>query len=514
MFRDGRIKALALAAMCVLYIAARLWGLADSCLWFDEIFSVHAAEHAWNSLPWFVAQDLIHPPLFYVLLKFWIGIGGDGLLWLRLFPVLFSVIALIPFLLLGRELKVPTWTKALALFLLAVNGPMIKWAQFVRMYTLLMCISLFSIWLFARYFNRGKGLLPLTVINVLLVHTHYYGWLVLAAEVVAILIFQKIKWRGIAAMVGIVFASFLPWLLFLLQAFSSGAELSQNISWVPRPGLRALGTLALLLVEPFHFQMSTAEPASIYRISVPILLIILSAAVLFVLRWKRESDDQKRAVYFLSIFTFLPILAVFLASWLMPHSIWGERHLIIIIAPLMLLIAVVLTRFNEGWLRAAAITLVILFSAYAFYLQTTRNTEPYVWCGWNVVAQDLVITPSSTSPERIYTFDDLVAYHLWFALRNSDRFEVSVVKGVEGMAEDTSYFLPRGFDGVARADLKDIAEPHIWLAFRTDRAGQEFPLFDSLKDLGYTRCKLSPMKFGNTTVFLMEMAKAPTGCGP
>jgi len=107
MFRDGRIKALALAAMCVLYIAARLWGLADSCLWFDEIFSVHAAEHAWNSLPWFVAQDLIHPPLFYVLLKFWIGIGGDGLLWLRLFPVLFSVIALIPFLLLGRELKVP-----------------------------------------------------------------------------------------------------------------------------------------------------------------------------------------------------------------------------------------------------------------------------------------------------------------------------------------------------------------------------------------------------------------------
>src|SRR6187402_689377 len=202
MFEDRRIKAFALAALCILFIAARLWGLAASCLWFDEIFSVHAAEHSWNSLPWFVALDLIHPPLFYILLKFWIAIGGDGLLWLRLFPVLFSVIALVPFLLLGRELKVPTWTKALALFLLAVNGPMIKWAQFVRMYTLLMCVSLFSIWVFARYFNRGKGLIPLTIVNILLVYTHYYGWLVLAAEVVAILIFQRIKWRGVAAMVG------------------------------------------------------------------------------------------------------------------------------------------------------------------------------------------------------------------------------------------------------------------------------------------------------------------------
>jgi hypothetical protein len=352
----------------------------------------------------------------------------------------------------------------------------------------------------------------LTIVNVLLVYTHYYGWLVLAAEVVAILIFQRIKWRGIAGMLGIVFASFIAWLYFLSQAAASGSELSQNISWVPRPGLRALGTLALLLVEPFHFQMSTAEPASIYRISVPILLIILTAFVLFVLRWKRESDEEKLAVYFLVIFAFLPILAVFLASWVMPHSIWGERHLIIIVAPLMLLIAVVLTRFNEGKLRTAAITLIILFSGYAFYLQATRDTPTYVWCAWNVVAQDLQSTRPESPPEKVYAFEDLSAYHLWFALRDSERFQVSVVKGVEGMVEDRSYFLPRGFDSVSRAELKDISDPHIWLAFRTDKAGQEFPLFDSLKDLGYVRCTLKPMKFGNTTVFLMEMAKKPAGC--
>ncbi|MGH9949385.1 MAG: hypothetical protein ACRD6X_19605, partial [Pyrinomonadaceae bacterium] len=80
----------------------RVWRLTDACLWFDEIFSVHAAEHDWNSITWFVAQDLIHPPLFYYILKIWIALGGEGLLWLRLFPVFIATAALIPFLYLCR----------------------------------------------------------------------------------------------------------------------------------------------------------------------------------------------------------------------------------------------------------------------------------------------------------------------------------------------------------------------------------------------------------------------------
>ncbi|MDI1241629.1 MAG: hypothetical protein PSX80_06875, partial [bacterium] len=46
----------------VAYLAARLWQLTDGCLWFDEIFSVHAAEQSWGGIWSFVAQDLIHPP--------------------------------------------------------------------------------------------------------------------------------------------------------------------------------------------------------------------------------------------------------------------------------------------------------------------------------------------------------------------------------------------------------------------------------------------------------------------
>ena len=63
-----------------LYVAARLWRLTASCLWFDEIFSVHAARHTWGALWRFAAADLIHPPLFYALLKLWTAAGGESLL--------------------------------------------------------------------------------------------------------------------------------------------------------------------------------------------------------------------------------------------------------------------------------------------------------------------------------------------------------------------------------------------------------------------------------------------------
>src|SRR5688572_15915769 len=102
MFLDRRTVTILALALCLVYIIVRMWGLTDSCLWFDEVFSVHAAEHPWSALFGFIAQDLIHPPLFYAALKIWIGIGGESVMWLRLLPVLFASLALVPFIYLCK----------------------------------------------------------------------------------------------------------------------------------------------------------------------------------------------------------------------------------------------------------------------------------------------------------------------------------------------------------------------------------------------------------------------------
>ena len=492
--------------LSVVYTAARLWRLDASCLWFDELFSVHAAEHDWGSLFWFVAQDLIHPPLFYLVLKSWIAVMGESVFCLRLLPVLFSVLAIFPFVRLCRELKLNDTVTWLALFLLAVNGSLIKYTQTLRMYSMLMFLAVLSMWLFARFFNRGKSFVWLVIANVLLVYTHYFGWLLVGTEILALLIFQRIKWRRAVVMTGVLSASFIPWLIAVWQAGRNGSSLAQNIAWQTRPGLRELVTFAFDFVEPFYYQASNDQPASVYFISVPLLIISLLALILYVIEWSRE--EQKRSVYLLLLFALVPVVITFVSSWLLPHSVWGTRHLIMIAPPVIILIANAVMHFPVRAVSLSVVGVIVILSGVAFYLETRRDPPQYVWCAWNDAAND--ITSREQQPATVYAFENLVAYHLWFALRDSDRLRVGVVKGVDVQTDDETYFLPRGFDGVAQASVDELTDEKMWLAFRTSRPGDDKPILDEFGRRGYSVCQSYHVGYGVTTVFWVEMKRLAT----
>jgi len=51
------------------FTGVRLWRLTSYGLWFDETFSLHAARLGLPELFKFTTTDIVHPPLFYVLLK-------------------------------------------------------------------------------------------------------------------------------------------------------------------------------------------------------------------------------------------------------------------------------------------------------------------------------------------------------------------------------------------------------------------------------------------------------------
>jgi len=507
MLKDRRTVTILAIALCLIYIVVRVWRLTDSCLWFDEIFSVHAAEHTWNTIWWFVARDLIHPPLFYATLKLWIGIGGESLLWLRLLPVLFSALALVPFVYLCRELKLPDSVMLLSLAFLAVNGSLIKYTQTLRMYSMLMFLSLLSMWLFVRYFNRGKSFFWLLIANLLLVYTHYFGWLVVGTEVIAILTFQRIKWRRMVTMSVILLVGFLPWIIAVFKAARAGSEVGQNISWMSRPGIREMISFVFDLTEPMYFQASNGEPASLYRISVPILLIFLTAIIVYFINWKTDADKQR--VYLVALFVFVPLVVAFILSWLAPYSVWGTRHLIVIYAPAAMLLAYFIVRISTNYVRIGAVTLLLLLSGYAVVLQAFRDSPRYVWCAWNGVVDKIRADEmSNEQPIKIYTFENLIAYHLWFALRDSDRYQVNVVTGVDVRTNDESYFLPRGFDQVPSVALNEI-ENNFWLAVRTSADGELAPILRTFEDRGYKQCKTDPIEDArydvSTTVYLFKM---------
>ena len=272
--REGRGEWGALDArevvVCVLLVAlfvgVRVWRLDASCLWFDEVFSVHAARHGWGGLWEFVALDLIHPPLFYLLLKVWMGfVGGESVWWLRLFPLLTQAAAVVPLLLLGRELGVRSGVVRVALLLLAVNGYLIQHAQGLRMYSLLLLFALCSLWLFARWIGseakgRAGALAALFVVNLLLVYTHYFGWLLVGLEALFVVIRRREKLKFFVASFVALVVCFSPWIWLVLRAAGAGEGLEQNIGWQARPRLADIFQPFLLLHEPFRFRRNSYEP--------------------------------------------------------------------------------------------------------------------------------------------------------------------------------------------------------------------------------------------------------------
>lgn len=451
-------------AICLVYILLRFWHLTDSCLWFDEIFSIHAAEHGWSELFWFTAQDLIHPPLFYVFLKLWIAFGGESLFWLRTFPVFFSILALLPFYLLCRQFKLSVLTIALAFTFFTVNGSLIKYAQEVRMYSLLMCLSLFSLWLFARFLNVGKGIWFLTLVNILLVHTQYFGWFIVIGEILTVLYLQRIKIGQTLIMFGITLAASVPWFITVFEAAQVNGNVSQNLGWADRPGLQTIIQFAFNLLEPFYYKASSLDQMSVFIISIPLLLVFLTAAAFYFVNRKAHSEKEKNAFAFLLIIILTPVMIAFAASWVLPFSIWGTRHFIIIFAPVMILAAKFLGNIEKKSAKFLTISLVLILFLTAFIWQMRRGSPDFIWCAWEDLAAKLP-PENSAQPQKLLVFDDLIAYHFWFALRNKKNVQITKINGVPDMNEDKAYFLPRGFNGVQTGDPNTLTGDKFYIAF-------------------------------------------------
>ena len=511
--------------IAALFMGSRLWRLDASCLWFDEIFSVHAARHEWRALLDFVALDLIHPPLFYLLLKSWIALGGsEGVWWLRLFPVLTATAAIVPVLLLCRELRLRPVACQLAFLLMCVNGFLIQHAREVRMYSLLFLLAACSLWLFARFSQSDRpqrdGLM-LFAVNLALVYTHYFGWLLVGHELIFLVVWQRRKVKLFALMLAALAVCYSPWLLLVWQAAGGegkGLLLAQNIGWAVPPRLPDIIQPYLLLHEPFRFRQNTHEPP-VLRVNMW-LALILFVPPLVALGWrfvrpraaarklKAETAQTVRdagclsvsrsfALTFLIFFSTAPVIVAFLLARVLPHSIWGTRHLIIIAPVYLLLAAAALVSLRTFWLATTIKLLLACWLTVAAMLWLMRPGDaPPIWCAWERLARQS--SRAETSPlgdntegdVKIYAFEDLAAYHLWHALEGSaqgQRFRITVVKDFPGLVEDKAFFLPRGFPEVTTTGAGvSPPEDHFWVAFRiaSGNAG-EHPYLKMLSAQGY-----------------------------
>jgi hypothetical protein len=478
-----RTAFLLFALLLGVFVALRLWNLTAYSLWGGEVFTLYGVREGWGDLLTYIVEDIVHPPLFYVLLKAWIALGGESLLWLKLFPVLAAVATMAPFLLLCRELNLHPAEMYLAFLLIAVNGFLIHYAQELRMYSLFMFLSTCSYWLFVRFFNaeatRRLDLLALSGVNLLLVYTHYYGWLAIGAEFIFLLGSNRQKLPAFAFSIAVLLLCFSPWVYMVVLATIQKRGLGANLGWIPRPNRYSLDYLQRNLNGFLVFPGSK------------IFALLLFGGPVFLwgvrlVRADRGSSRGSGLVFgWLCLLSCFPVAVSFWFSRFLSKAVWVDRYFIFIAVPYMMLIAIATQQLRLKWLKAIVTYSMIAWAVLAG-LQDLRS-DRLAWegaqLGSRIPWEDVVYQLTQT--ETIRTGD----VKIYALTAESNGVKTGFWTIATSMQLQFDALGEKRFQVIRRDDmaslLADLAEDHFWVAFFESRLLRQYPPRQFLTDNGF-----------------------------
>ena len=240
----------------ILLLAAvlRLWRLAAKPLWVDELYTAFYSlgkrlqeipmdtllppGSYWSLLdnpgnPWQAAQTVTtqsnHPPLFFMMMNSWLQGLGTSVWSMRVFAVLWGIVAVAGIFYLGRRVGGPR-VGQLAALLMAVSPYGIYLSQEARHYSLAVAIAVFALsnWIALLQDDHSpRHWLSWIGLNALGLYVHYfYGFSLIAQWLVTIsrLLWRRHRYDQILAWLlamGATVLLYLPWLSTALIHFQS-----------------------------------------------------------------------------------------------------------------------------------------------------------------------------------------------------------------------------------------------------------------------------------------------------
>src|SRR5665647_3485890 len=165
----------ALLAIVLIGLFLRVYQLGTQSIWLDEAWSVWMSKMSVPQLVATAARADTHPPLYSLILHYWISLFGTSELAVRLLPAVFGVLAIPVTFMVGRQLfdKEVGLVGALILALSLFN---IQYSQESRTYSLMVLLTLLSIYFFLRFLQRSTVVSSAgyVLFTTLLVYTHIY----------------------------------------------------------------------------------------------------------------------------------------------------------------------------------------------------------------------------------------------------------------------------------------------------------------------------------------------------
>lgn len=213
----ARAALLLVAAAMLAGFVLRLHGYTRHDLWLDEANSVAISRHAFTEIPAVLAHDS-SPPLYYFLLRLWMGVMGESEAAVRFPSVLLGTALVAATALLAHRLAGGP-AAVVAAWLMAVTPMAVQFSQQTRMYTLLPLFAVAAVERLLVYLRNGsRGALALhTLALVACFYTHNWGLLLVPGCAAAVLLGPRARWRRWAAASAGAIVAYAPWIPSLWQ---------------------------------------------------------------------------------------------------------------------------------------------------------------------------------------------------------------------------------------------------------------------------------------------------------
>jgi len=294
----------------ILGIFLRILNLGKHSFWCDELLAISLGQHSIKWMINYITYKDAHPPLFYILVHFWLKFAKNEFS-LRTLPLLFGILCIPSSYLLAKKVKNIKTSLLFSLFI-ALSPSLILWSQIVKSYTFFTFLTIISFMSFISYINskEKKWYLLLIISNILILYTHNFGFITIFIQILTLLILKKLNIKLILLFL-IIFFTYIPWL------FKIPYQLFFTLG-VRRP-------IPIILRFPYtlfyFFFGETINPFNI-KILIPLFLIWIW---LFIISLKNLLLDREIRIL-LIISLFFPLIFVIFPSTvpqnLIPFSIF------------------------------------------------------------------------------------------------------------------------------------------------------------------------------------------------
>jgi mannosyltransferase len=329
----------------------RFNNLGKKSLWFDELAQVTISRTIIHdlSLPQMgFLQGMwweLSPPLDYFITHFMFYFGSSE--WILRFPAsMFGILSILAIFYLAKEIF-GAHVGLISAFLISISPMHIWFSQEVRVYSLFMFLTILSFLFFLKITKKNNiwYWIPLTVTNLALIYTHYFGFFVILIQGIYLLLIFLIKNSNFdtgrfslqnkrlkALLVciisnQIVFIFFIPWLdIFRFQT----SDFRKPLDY----GLEANIEYFNSIMHGFS-SFNAPGTSSIILTIIFFLLFILGVLIL------AKTNHYVGLLFF--IWIFLPICLLFIMTLVRGQPSTTIRNFIFILPAVLIIVAIGVT---------------------------------------------------------------------------------------------------------------------------------------------------------------------------